>query len=69
MVISQSPSLTIHYEVRTWLGWQHHITCGCWHIISWFALSRGLKKGAPALTFWQALWLLVSVLPLKQLTP
>jgi hypothetical protein len=32
-------------------------------------LSAAAKKGAPALTFWQARLLLDSVLPLKQLTP
>jgi hypothetical protein len=32
-------------------------------------LSEAAKKGAPALTFWQARLLLASVLPLKQLTP
>jgi hypothetical protein len=32
-------------------------------------LSEAAKKGAPALTFWQARLLLASVLPLKELTP
>jgi len=32
-------------------------------------LSEAAKKGAPALTFWQARLLLASVLPLKRLTP
>ena len=31
--------------------------------------SEAAKKGAPALTFWQARLLLASVLPLKELTP
>jgi hypothetical protein len=33
------------------------------------SLPEAAKKGAPALTFWQARLLVASVLPLKRLTP
>jgi len=58
-----------HYQVRTWLGWHHHMTeCILAHHFL-VRVEQRLKKGAPALTIPQARLLIASILPLERLDP
>jgi hypothetical protein len=57
------------YQVRTWLGWHHHMTL-C--ILGHFFLVRlrlKFKDKAPALTLPQVLLLLNNVLPKRHFDP
>lgn len=58
-----------HYEVRSCLGWHHHMTmCLLAHHFL-VRMQKRLGKGRALLTLWQARLLVASVLPLKWLTP
>jgi SRSO17 transposase len=53
-----------HYELRSWLGWHHHM---CFVLLAHLFLVRMrifFKKQAPALTVYQIRLLLLSVLPM-----
>jgi hypothetical protein len=58
-----------HYDVRSGLGWHHHNDPVSLGPSCPGACPPAGKKGAPALTLWQALLLVASVWPQKPLTP
>lgn len=55
-----------HYELRSWLGWHHHM---CFAFLAHLFLVRMrifFKERAPALTIYQVRLLLLSVLPMPK---
>ncbi|WP_428776504.1 hypothetical protein [Vibrio sp.] len=55
-----------HYELRSWLGWHHHM---CFAFLAHLFLVRMrifFKQRAPALTVYQVRLLLLSVLPIPK---
>lgn len=56
-----------HYELRSWIGWHHHMTLAMLAHYFLVRLKNNLKDEAPALTFPQARLLLSAVLPQRKL--
>ena len=52
-----------HYELRSWIGWHHHMTLTCLAHSLLVHLRIQLQHLAPALTIYQIRLLLTSVLP------
>jgi SRSO17 transposase len=56
-----------HYELRSWIGWHHHMTLAMLAHYFLIRLKNTLKDEAPALTLPQARLLLSAVLPQRKL--
>jgi hypothetical protein len=56
-----------HYELRSWIGWHHHMTLTMLAHYFLVRLKNTLKDKAPALTLSQARLLLSAVLPQRKL--
>jgi SRSO17 transposase len=55
-----------HYELRSWLGWHHHMVLAFMAHLFLVRMRLFFKKRAPALTIYQVHLLLLSVLPMPQ---
>jgi SRSO17 transposase len=55
-----------HYELRSWLGWHHHMCFACLAHLFLVRMRIFFKKRAPALTVYQVRLLLLSVLPMPE---
>lgn len=55
-----------HYELRSWLGWHHHMFFAFLAHLFLVRMRIFFKKRAPALTVYQVRLLLLSVLPMPQ---
>jgi SRSO17 transposase len=55
-----------HYELRSWLGWHHHMVFAFLAHLFLVRMQRFFKKRAPALTVPQVRLLLLSVLPMPR---
>ena len=55
-----------HYELRSWLGWHHHMVFAFIAHLFLVRMCLFFKKRAPALTVYQACLLLRSVLPIPK---
>jgi SRSO17 transposase len=56
-----------HYELRSWIGWHHHMTIAMLAHYFLMRLKNNLRDEAPALTLPQARLLLSTVLPQRKL--
>ncbi len=55
-----------HYELRSWLGWHHHMVFAFLAHLFLVRMRIFFKKRAPALTVYQVRLLLLSVLPMPK---
>jgi SRSO17 transposase len=55
-----------HYELRSWLGWHHHMFFAFLAHLFLVRMRIFFKKRAPALTIYQVRLLLISVLPMPK---
>ena len=55
-----------HYELRSWLGWHHHMCFACLAHLFLVRMRIFFKERAPALTVYQVRLLLLSVLPIPE---
>ncbi len=55
-----------HYELRSWLGWHHHMFFAFLAHLFLVRMRIFFKKRAPALTVYQVRLLLLSVLPMPE---
>jgi SRSO17 transposase len=55
-----------HYELRSWLGWHHHMVFAFVAHLFLVRMCLFFKTRAPALTVYQVRLLLISVLPMPQ---
>jgi SRSO17 transposase len=55
-----------HYELRSWLGWHHHMFFAFLAHLFLVRMRIFFKKRAPALTIYQVRLLLLSVLPMPK---
>ena len=58
-----------HYELRSWLGWHHHMLFAFLAHLFLVRMRILFKQRAPALTVYQVRLLLVSVLPMPKFNP
>lgn len=58
-----------HYELRSWLGWHHHMLFAFLAHLFLVRMRLFFKSRAPALTVYQVRLLLVSVLPMPKFNP